>query len=103
MVTFVNRFEVSGPVEEFERAFEATSDFFRTQPGFVSHRMLRHLEHSGHYVNVAEWRDVDSFREAVGHPGFEPHARILRALATSTPGLYTPLLEWAAAEPGQLG
>lgn len=99
MVTFVNRFEVSGPAAEFERAFEATSDFFRAQPGFVSHRMLRHLERPGHYVNLAEWRDVDSFRKAVGHPGFEPHARTLRALATSDPGLYTPFLERAAVEP----
>ncbi|MFJ8888526.1 antibiotic biosynthesis monooxygenase family protein [Streptomyces sp. NPDC102402] len=89
MVTFVNRFSVSGPVEEFERLFEQTSAFFVAQPGFITHRLMRHAEQQGSYVNVAEWEDAESFRRAVTHPDFAPHAAALRTLSASDPNLFT--------------
>ncbi|MFI7011250.1 antibiotic biosynthesis monooxygenase family protein [Streptomyces sp. NPDC050145] len=89
MVTFVNRFSVTGPAEEFERLFEQTSAFFVAQPGFVAHRLMRHADQAGSYVNVAEWQDAESFRRAVTHPDFAPHAAALRALSTSDPQLFT--------------
>ncbi|MFE7777877.1 antibiotic biosynthesis monooxygenase family protein [Streptomyces sp. NPDC057445] len=89
MVTFVNRFTVSGPVEEFERLFEETSAFFADRPGFVRHRLMRHADDPASYVNVAEWTDAESFRRAVTHPDFVPHATALRRLSTSDPNLFT--------------
>ncbi|MEV6174990.1 antibiotic biosynthesis monooxygenase family protein [Streptomyces sp. NPDC051954] len=93
MVTFINRFTVTGPAEEFERLFDDTSAFFRDRPGFLRHRLLRHTEQPGAYVNIAEWADAEAFRAAVTHPDFAPHAEALRALSTSEPNLYAPVLE----------
>ncbi|MEU3838543.1 antibiotic biosynthesis monooxygenase family protein [Streptomyces sp. NPDC028635] len=89
MITFINRFTVTGPPEEFERAFERTSAFFGTRPGFVRHRLLKHADDPATYVNVAEWQDRDSFEQAVRHPDFAAHRAALRALSTGEPGIYT--------------
>ncbi|MFF4797256.1 antibiotic biosynthesis monooxygenase family protein [Streptomyces sp. NPDC001351] len=96
MITFVNRFEVHGSVDEFERAFDATSAFFAARPGFLGHRMLRAADLPGRYVNVAEWESREHFERALAHPEFLPHAKALRALATSDPNLYTTVLERTA-------
>ncbi|GAA1427798.1 hypothetical protein GCM10009601_39620 [Streptomyces thermospinosisporus] len=93
MITLINRFEVTGAIEEFERAFDRTSAFFAAQPGFVRHRLLRPLDGQGHFVNVADWEDEPSFRRALEQPEFAEHRAALRALSTSDPQLYTPLLE----------
>ncbi|MCS0602257.1 antibiotic biosynthesis monooxygenase [Streptomyces sp. LP11] len=93
MITLINRFEVTGSTAEFERAFAATSAFFASRPGFVRHRLLRHLDRPGHYVNVADWEDETSFHQALRQKEFAAHRAALRALSDSDPELYTPLLE----------
>ncbi|MEU1821019.1 antibiotic biosynthesis monooxygenase family protein [Streptomyces abikoensis] len=87
-VLFVNRFTVHASPEEFEEVFARTSEFMATRPGFLRHTLARHVGRPGHYVNVAEWEDAESFEAAVAHPGFRPHAAGLRALSTSEPALY---------------
>ncbi|GGW19113.1 hypothetical protein GCM10018980_29120 [Streptomyces capoamus] len=87
-VTFVNTFTVHVEPEVFEREFARTSEFMARQPGFVRHTLSRHTERPGQYVNVAEWQDVASFRAAVSHADFQPHAGALRALSESRPELY---------------
>ncbi|KIE23698.1 antibiotic biosynthesis monooxygenase [Streptomyces sp. MUSC 125] len=93
VITLINWFQLTGPAEEFERAFDSTSAFFAAQPGFVRHRLLRHLDRPGRYVNVADWEDERSFRQALRQPEFAAHRAALRALSDSDPELYTPLLE----------
>ncbi|MBZ4319369.1 antibiotic biosynthesis monooxygenase family protein [Streptomyces huiliensis] len=97
MITFVNRFQVHGSTEEFERAFDETSAFFAAQPGFLRHRLVRHADLPGAYVNVAEWESREHFDAALKQPAFVPHATALRALATSEPNVYVPVLERDAA------
>ncbi|MFE3683919.1 antibiotic biosynthesis monooxygenase family protein [Streptomyces sp. NPDC059095] len=87
-VTFVNTFTVHAEPEVFEKEFARTSEFMARQPGFVRHTLSRHAERPGQYVNVAEWRDLASFRAAVSGAGFRPHAEALRALSESRPELY---------------
>ncbi|MCX5527384.1 antibiotic biosynthesis monooxygenase [Streptomyces bobili] len=87
-VTFVNTFTVHAEPEVFEKEFARTSEFMARQPGFVRHTLCRHAERPGQYVNVAEWRDLASFRAAVSHDDFRPHAGALRALSESRPELY---------------
>ncbi|MEV4498040.1 antibiotic biosynthesis monooxygenase family protein [Micromonospora arborensis] len=96
-VVFVNRFTVHASTEDFERTFSETSEFMASQPGFVAHTLARHAEQPGAYVNVAYWRDEESFRRALAQPGFAPHAIALRALATSDPNLYRPAVHHDAA------
>ncbi|MFI7300088.1 antibiotic biosynthesis monooxygenase family protein [Streptomyces sp. NPDC050121] len=87
-VTFVNTFTVHVEPEVFEKEFARTSEFMARQPGFVRHTLSQHTERPGQYVNVAEWQDVASFRAAVSHADFKPHAGALRALSESRPELY---------------
>lgn len=89
-ITFVNRFTVTAPAQEFERAFAETSTFMAEQDGFVRHTLLRHVAEPGRYVNIAVWRDEASLRRAVAHPLFQPHAAALRVLSSSEPGVYQP-------------
>ncbi|MGH3939779.1 MAG: antibiotic biosynthesis monooxygenase family protein [Pseudonocardiaceae bacterium] len=88
-VTFINRFTLHASPEEFERVFAETSEFMADRPGFLNHTLLRHVDHENSYLNIARWRDLESFRGAVAHPDFQPHAAALRALSTSEPNLYT--------------
>lgn len=90
MVTFVNRFTLNASVEEFERVFAETAAFMARQPGFVRHTLSRHVDRAYEYLNIAQWRDLESFRAAVKHPDFQPHATALRALSRSDPNLYRP-------------
>lgn len=90
MVTFVNRFTADTSPEEFERVFAKTSEFMARQDGFLSYALLRHIEEQHSYINIAHWRDAESFRKAITHPDFQSHAAALRTLSTSEPNLYTP-------------
>ena len=96
MVVFVNQFSVHGNAEDFERAFQASSEFMCRQPGFLHHRLVRSTLSPGRYVNIAEWADAVSFRRATEHPDFESHVRELRKLASSEPHLCVPILQRGA-------
>lgn len=96
MMVFINRFTLRGDAAEFERAFATTSEFFRKQPGFLGHRLVRSLDDPAAYTNIAEWTDRASLQRALREPEFEQHAQALRALAGSTPGFFEPRLTVAA-------
>ncbi|MBV9010720.1 MAG: antibiotic biosynthesis monooxygenase [Pseudonocardiales bacterium] len=96
MVVFVNQFSVHGNAEDFERAFQASSEFMRRQPGFLRHSLVRSTLLPERYVNVAEWEDAASFRRATEHPDFESHVRELHELASSEPHLCVPVLQRGA-------
>ncbi|MFD0549702.1 antibiotic biosynthesis monooxygenase family protein [Streptomyces rectiviolaceus] len=66
-----------------------TARFLERQPGFLAYTLVRHLEEPQSYVNIARWTDVASFRAAVTQAEFGPHAEALRAISTSSSGLYT--------------
>jgi heme-degrading monooxygenase HmoA len=93
VLVFVNRFAVHGNAEDFERAFQASSEFMCQQPGFLRHCLVRSSRLPEHYVNIAEWEDAASFRRATEHPDFKPHVRELRELASSEPHLCVPVLQ----------
>lgn len=88
-IIFINKFTLHAPAEEFERAFAKTSGFMESQPGFLGYRLVKHVSEEGSYVNIAFWRDTESFRQAVASPSFQPHAAALRAVSTSEHNLYT--------------
>lgn len=98
-VTLINYFMLTGPADEFEKAFAETAAFFAEQPGFLDHTLLRQLDEPNTYVNVARWSDQQALRLAVARPEFQPHSTALRELATSEPKLFSVRLEVAAAEP----
>jgi deoxynogalonate / 12-deoxyaklanonic acid monooxygenase len=89
MVTFINSFTLHTSPEEFEQEFARISEFMVRQPGFLRYLLLRQVDEYNSYVNIAHWRDAESFRSAVTHPGFRSHAAALRAVSTSESNLYT--------------
>ncbi|MEU8891660.1 antibiotic biosynthesis monooxygenase family protein [Streptomyces sp. NPDC048442] len=96
MITFINRFTVTGPAAEFERVFDETSEFFAAQPGFLGHRLVRHTSDPAAYVNIADWQDDASFQQALRQPEFAPHRAALRELSTGEPNLYAAVSERVA-------
>lgn len=100
LVTFVNRFTVHTSPEEFERIFAETSGFMARQDGFLDYTLLRHNQEDLSYINIAHWRDADSFRKAVTSPAFKPHVVALRAVSTSDPNLYIPRLAFSRETAG---
>jgi long-chain acyl-CoA synthetase len=93
MVTLINRFTVHGDGSEFEKVFEASSEFMRKQPGFLRHRLVRSLSDPQVYVNLAEWESVERHQEVVGSPEFAEHIKGLASLAKVEPDLYSPIFE----------
>lgn len=93
VLVFINRFSVHGNAEDFERAFQASSEFMCRQPGFLRHRLVRSSRLPERYVNIAEWENAASFQRATEHPDFASHVRELRELASSEPHLCVPVLE----------
>lgn len=93
MTVLINRFEVHGSLEEFEKVLGATAGYFRHQPGFLRFRLVRSMEHQNQYVNIAEWENADSLRTALSRPEFAPYSAALRAVATSSPAMHEPVYE----------
>ncbi|WP_409493546.1 antibiotic biosynthesis monooxygenase family protein [Amycolatopsis sp. cmx-11-12] len=96
-ITFVNTFDVQGSPEEFERVFSKISKFMSERPGFIQYRLSRHIDEDkqNRYVNIALWRDVESWQRAVNHPDFQPHAKEIRARSTNEGHLYAPRQAYA--------
>lgn len=99
-VTFVNMFTIHATAEEFEQEFASTASFLSEQPGFLHHTLLRNISQENSYINIANWSDLASFRAALEHPEFRPHAARLRALSTSQHNLYARRQSRSAAKRG---
>ncbi|MEU0074326.1 antibiotic biosynthesis monooxygenase family protein [Streptomyces sp. NPDC006332] len=92
VVTFVNRFTVHSSAEEFEKIFVEISEFMAQQPGFIQYTLSRSIDEDKQdsYINIALWTDVASWEKAVAHPGFQDHAKEIRARSTNVGELYAP-------------
>ncbi|WEH40465.1 antibiotic biosynthesis monooxygenase family protein [Streptomyces sp. AM 2-1-1] len=93
VIVLVNVFEVRGSEAEFERAFTDLSASVRARPGFLHHRLLRPRDGSPTYINVAEWENEQSLRDALSHPEVTRRLAPLAALATGTPTICHPVLD----------
>ncbi|WP_327435124.1 antibiotic biosynthesis monooxygenase family protein [Streptomyces sp. NBC_01236] len=89
----MNAFQVHGSPSEFEREFSNVSECMRAQPGFLHHRLLCSQGADSTYVNVAEWQDEQSLRDALAHPEVIERLRPLAALATGRPTVCRPVLD----------
>ncbi|MGK5691822.1 antibiotic biosynthesis monooxygenase family protein [Streptomyces sp. URMC 128] len=92
IVTFVNQFTVHSSPEEFERIFAEVSEFMAEQPGFIQYTLSRSIDEDkqDRYINIALWEDAQSWKNAVAHPGFQDHAKEIRARTTNVGELYAP-------------
>ncbi|MFI9445930.1 antibiotic biosynthesis monooxygenase family protein [Streptomyces avermitilis] len=68
VIVLVNVFQVHGSPTAFEREFANVSECMRAQPGFLHHRLLCSQGTDSTYVNVAQWQDEQSLRDALARP-----------------------------------
>ncbi|MCX5199458.1 antibiotic biosynthesis monooxygenase [Streptomyces sp. NBC_00249] len=97
MHVFINRYTVTGDIEEFRRLLGQLSAHMRAQPGFHSHQLYRSARDERTYVELAEWTDPDSHRQALAGEGFQGPVAELRKLATADPAPFELLSEYRAA------
>lgn len=93
MITFVNKFTLTGEASEFELHFEMVAEFMFRQDGFVRHSFLRSIHDPCIYINIAEWESASALRAVIETPEFELCAAPLRELAQSVPAIYEAISE----------
>jgi long-chain acyl-CoA synthetase len=96
MVTLVNKFTVTADPAEFERIWTVSSDFMRSQPGFISFRLVRSLQDPNVYINIADWADAESHQRVLHSDAFQTHIADLASVAKPEPYLCDVVLEYAA-------
>ena len=78
--------------EKFLNAWERANEFLKQQPGFVS-TTLHHATSASpafRFVNVAQWRSADDFRNATQSNGFSEASGALMAY-TCHAAAYEPI------------
>jgi heme-degrading monooxygenase HmoA len=90
-VILINPFEVApGREDECLEMWERAAAFMRQQPGFRSTRLHRSILPGArfHFINVAEWDSVETFRQAIGSEQFQRITAGSQVAFPHHPGLY---------------
>lgn len=95
---FINRYTVTGDVDEFRRLLARLSSYMREQPGFAAHRLYRSARDERTFVEVAEWTDASAHRKALAGEGFQGPVAELRKHATADPAPFELLSEHSVAD-----
>ena len=54
---------LAGREQQFEQAFEQAQHIISCQPGYISHRLQRCVEHANRYVLLVEWQTLEDHTE----------------------------------------
>lgn len=54
--------------EDYERVYREGSDYMARLPGHARHKLVRSDSDPSVYFSIAEWRDVESYRQLDEHP-----------------------------------
>jgi long-chain acyl-CoA synthetase len=92
-VILLNRLTVTGDPDKFEEVFERSSQFMRTQPGFLGHTLVRSLRDPGRYVNIAPWEQAADHINSIQNPEFMEHITALAEVSSSEPELYSIVMD----------
>jgi heme-degrading monooxygenase HmoA len=106
MFTFINRFQVTGDVTEFERVLNTISEYMTRQPGFRSARLYRSTCDQQVYVETAEWDSAEAHQQALSGGEFRGAVGELMKLATAEPSPFDLLTQHdtaSATTPTPLG
>ncbi|MET7370592.1 hypothetical protein ABZS61_32970 [Streptomyces sp. NPDC005566] len=76
-VTVVNRFEVKGDTERFEREFRDHSQYLRRRQDFDFLVTVQLVERPEVFVNLGHWRTMRGFLNTVHDDTFQAHVRQL--------------------------
>lgn len=100
-VLLINPFRVfEGREEEFLALWDATGRIFSRTDGYVHARLCRAMsrqppgQHPPYtHVNIAEWRSLDAYSDALRQPALAPFIRRYRSVSTYDPGVYEVIRE----------
>jgi len=93
-VVLINVFAVpEGKEDEFLKAWHATAEGMKNQPGFISTKLHRSLKPDARFefINVALWESSEAYLAATSHN--EPREKQLSWLEAN-PALYTVEAEY---------
>ncbi|MFE4455621.1 antibiotic biosynthesis monooxygenase [Streptomyces sp. NPDC056796] len=80
-VTVVNRFEVKGDTERFEREFRDHSQYLRRRRGFDFLVTVQLVERPEVFVHFGHWRTMRGFLDTVHDATFQAHVKQLGPMA----------------------
>ncbi|MBB1242203.1 hypothetical protein GL263_01210 [Streptomyces durbertensis] len=83
-VTVINRFQVRGDAEEFEKVLADHSEFLRGQPDFDFLVTAAVVDRPGVYVHLGHWRTLRGFRAMAHEAAFAREVRQLGPLVHAT-------------------
>ncbi|MGK5550309.1 AMP-binding protein [Actinomadura kijaniata] len=92
---FINKFTVTGDVEEFHRVLGVINEYINEQPGFRAHRLYQSTTDPRVYVETSEWEDAAAHRQATSGEEFLTHVKQIMRLATADPGPFELVREHA--------
>jgi quinol monooxygenase YgiN len=71
-IMMINKFNViPEQADEFLKAFAATAEFMKKQPGYISAQLHRGIAGSCTFINIEVWESAHHFKRTVTSPGFQ--------------------------------
>jgi quinol monooxygenase YgiN len=71
-IMMINKFNViPEQADEFLKAFAATAEFMKKQPGYISAQLHRGIAGSCTFINIEVWESADHFKRTVTSLGFQ--------------------------------
>jgi heme-degrading monooxygenase HmoA len=67
-----------GTASDFEQAFAQAEPIIAASPGYISHELLRCVEHADRYLLIVRWQTLDD--HTVGFRGSQPYQEWKRLL-----------------------
>jgi quinol monooxygenase YgiN len=88
-VILTNKFNVDPEeVDEFIKAFAATAEFMKKQPGNISAQLHRGIGGSCGFLNYEVWESADDFKRTITSPEFQSSIAGLPTNTVMSPHLF---------------
>ena len=88
-VILINKFSMKEEdVDEFLRAWAASAEIMKMQPGLISAQLHRGIGGSSVFLNYAIWESTEHFKKASNNPEFQSSLEKLPASVVASPHLF---------------
>ena len=95
-VILINKFTVAAEdVDAMVEAWKRDADFFRGQPGYISTQLHKGIGESRVFINYAEWRSVEDFKNAFNQPEFINYMKQYPDSVVASPHLFEKVSPWS--------
>ncbi|QKV93066.1 antibiotic biosynthesis monooxygenase [Streptomyces sp. NA02950] len=71
MVVLLSEFRLESESDGFRDVFEESAEFFRAQPGYLKHLLVRALDDPLIHISVSYWENNESVRHMAAQPQFQ--------------------------------